>query len=269
MAMSNSQSRLWRWCGIMAVVVICIVIAFVAWVEHTIGKPRRIRDQMQATIASLEKKCPPDMTQREWDVAISWTLQLTGNTMLPGWADLDDMRRLDRELEERAKGKVDMDLVLWIWDEVAKIDPTGPRYKRKFQFVMLEDSYLRRGDPFFEERHDLISQIDATIRSLVTKCPPDLTQDQWNVAIWRTTKLPDNPYLTGRDNLDDLRRFQRELDEKARGKVDMELIDWIWDGFAKLSPAGERYKKQFQKVMLDEMQPSSAKRPIRDGDIDW
>jgi hypothetical protein len=377
MAMSNSKSLFWRWCGIVAVVVICIVIAFVAWVEHTIGKPRRIRDQMQATIASFEKKCPPDMTQRQWDVAVSWTLQLTGNTMLPGWADLDDMRRLQRELEERAKEKVDLDLVLWIWDEVAKIDPTGPRYKQNFQQVMLQEMQLsepriaseirnairllstrcppemtqkqwevavswtgklpyksmlpksgagsiydlrrfqrkldnvRRFQRELEERvkgkvdmvlifwiwdevaeltpagerykkqfqkvmldemqpkrPDLILQISATIRSLAAKCPPDLTQDQWNTAISWTSPLPHECLSSGRVNLGDLRRFQRKLDEEAKGEVDMELIFWIWDEHAKLSPVAQEYKQNAQKKMLDDMQPSSAKRPIRRGDID-
>ncbi len=375
--MSNSQSRLWRWCGIIAVVVICIVIAFVAWVDHTIGKPRWVRDQMQMTIASLAKKCPPDMTQRGWNVAVDWTLQLTGNTMLPGCADLDDMRGLRRELEERAKGKVDMDLVLWIWDEVAKIDPHGLQYKRKFQQVMLHDMQLsdpriaseirkaigllstrcppemtqkqwevavswtgkltdqsmlptsgagstydlrrfqwkldnlRRFQRELEERvkgkvdmvlifwiwdevaeltpagerykkqfqkvmldemqpkrSDLISQIFATIQSLAAKCPPDLTQDQWNTAISWTSGLPHECLLSGRVSLDDLRRFQRKLDEEAKGEVDMDLILWIWDEHAKLSPVAQEYKQNCQRKMLDDMQPSSAKRPIRDGDTD-
>jgi hypothetical protein len=267
---SNSPSRLWRWCGIIAVVVICIVIAFVAWVDHTIGKPMRIKEQIGDTIASLAKKCPPDMTQREWNVAVSWTNNLAGNCFWPGGpVDLDDMRRFQHELEERAKGKVDMDLIIWIWDQVAKITPHGLQYKRKFQFVMFEDmqlnstfSHFSNHGPFFEERHDLISQIDATIRSLATKCPPDLTQDQWHIAISRTTKLPRNPVLAGRDNLDDLRRFQRELDEKARGQIDMELIDWIWDEYAKLSPAAQEYKQKFQRAMLEDMQQSSVKPPI-------
>ena len=242
-----------------------------AWVEHTIGKPRRIRDQMQATIASLEKKCPPDMTQREWNVAVHWTLQLTGNTMLPGWADFDDMRRFQCELEVRAKGKVDMDLVLWIWDEVAKIDPAGLRYKQKFRTIMLDEMQLL-------EPNLIASEIRKTIGSLSTRCPPEMTQEQWEIAVSWTGKLPDKSMLPSsiagntydmrrfQRSLNDLRSFQRELEERVKGKVDMVLIFWIWDELAKLTPAGERYKKQFQKVMIVEIQGIPANQHSGEGD---
>jgi hypothetical protein len=266
MVMSNSRRRRWRWFGIVVVILICIMITFYAWLDHTIGKPVRIQRQIGDTIALLAKKCPPDMTQDQWNVAVHWTVTLSGNCSLPGGADLEDMQRFQRELEERAKGKVDMDLISWIWDEHAKLYPGGQQYKEKFQKVMLDEMqpssaerYYWGGDPIFGERHDLIVQIYTTIQSLVSKRPPDLTQDQWNVAVFQTCAFPSGRLLSGRVNLDDLRRFQRELEERAKEKVDMKLVFWIWDEFAKISPAGPQYKQRFQQAMLDAMQPSSAK----------
>ena len=259
--MSNSWNRAF---GVIATIatclVLCIVIVLWVWLDRTIGERRRLNSQIHASIESLATKCPPDLTQNQWNVALYWTLNMSGNTALTH-AKLDELRRFQRELEERAKGKVDMELIFWIWDEVAKISPTGTRYKENFQKHMLDEmqpssakSYFWGGDSVFGVRHDLISQIYLTIMSLASKRPPEVTQTQWNLAINRTTGLPSDRLLSGRVKVDDLRRFQRELEEKAKGNVDMELIFWIWDEYAKLSPATQEYKENHQKVMLDQMQ---------------
>jgi hypothetical protein len=258
MTMSNSRGRLWRWCGVIAAVVICIVIAFGAWLDHTFGEPRRISDQIGDTIASLAKKCPPDMTQDQWNVAVSWTNNLPGNSLLL-YANLDDLRTFQRELEKKVQGKADMKLISWIWDEHARLTPAGQWYKQNFQRIMLDEMQLSEPDR-------IVSEIRKTIGSLSTRCPPDMTKEQWEVAVSWTGKLPyKSMLLTGgqrglydmqrfRCALDDLRRFQRELEERVKGEVDMELIFWIWDEHAKLTPTGQQYKQRFQKVMLDEMQ---------------
>ena len=262
--MSDSQSHRWRRRVIIATIVVCIaicsVVSFDAWLDHTIGEPMRIRDQMHKSIESLAAKCPPDVPQDQWNVAVNWTNNLPGECFLPGWADLNDMRRFQHELDERVKGKVDMKLIFWIWDEVAKISPAGPQYKQKFQKAMLDEMQLSEPDR-------IASQIHKTIGSLAARCPPDMTKEQWEVAVDWTAKLPDKSMLPTpgshslfdmrrfQSELDDLRRFQGELEEKAEGKVDMNLIFWIWDELAKISPAVPQYKKTSQKMrMLEEMQ---------------
>lgn len=261
--MSNSWSHRWRWCGILAAIAICvatcIVISLWVWIDHTIGKPRRLVSQIHVSIESLASKCPPDMTKEQWEVAVFWTNNLPGNCLLSGRVNLDDLRTFQRELEEKVQGKADMKLISWIWDEHARLTPAGQWYKQNFQRIMLDEMQLSEPDR-------IVSEIRKTIGSLSTRCPPDMTKEQWEVAVSWTGKLPyKSMLLTGgqrglydmqrfRCALDDLRRFQRELEERVKGEVDMELIFWIWDEHAKLTPTGQQYKQRFQKVMLDEMQ---------------
>jgi hypothetical protein len=145
--MPNSQSRRWRQCAITAAIIIgvaiCIVISFLAWVDHTIGKPHRVALQIGKTIESLATKCPSGITKEQWDVAVFWTYQLTGNSLLIE-ANLNDLRCFQRELEKKVQGKVDMDLIFWIWDEHAKLTHAGLLYKQRFQQMMLDEMQGKR-----------------------------------------------------------------------------------------------------------------------------
>ena len=269
--MSNWWNARGRRLGIIAAIVvsvaICVVVSLWVWADRTIGERRRLLSRLHESIESLATKCPPDLTQDQWNVAVNNTHNLPGNCLIFEQVNLDDVRRLQRELEEKAKGKVDMELIFWIWDEVAKMSLPGQRYIEKYQKVMLDKMqpspangyvYQPVDDSISREHHRLVWNIYASIRSLVSKRPPDLTKDQWDVAVLSTERLPSNYLLSGRVKVDDLRRFQRELEEKAKEKVDMELIFWIWDEYAKLSPAGQRYKDEYQHGMLDQMRQMSA-----------
>ena len=79
-----------------------------------------------------------------------------------------------------------------------------------------------------------------------------MRSDQWEIAIWWTYNLVGNSQLPFEADLNDLRRFQLELEEKAKGEVDMTTIFWIWDQHAQLTRAGKEYQ-QFRQQMLDEM----------------
>ena len=50
-------------------------------------------------------------------------------------------------------------------------------------------------------------------------------------------------------DLDDMRHFQSELEERTKGKVDMRTIHWIWDEVGRLTPSGKRYQR-YRKEML-------------------
>jgi hypothetical protein len=125
---------------LIAMTVCSIVMSCYAWFQHTQVEPRLVSDQIEATIDSLAAKCPPSVRKDQWEIAIWWTSNLTGNSLLKPEGDLDDLRRFQRELEEKAKGDVDMTTIFWIWDRHAQLTPSGKKYQR-FRQQMLDEMH--------------------------------------------------------------------------------------------------------------------------------
>ena len=78
------------------------------------------------------------MTRGQWSCAVACTINLVGNSLLPFEAKLDDLRRFQRQLEEKTAGDVDMTTILWIWDQHAHLTPAGKNYQ-EFRAQMLDD----------------------------------------------------------------------------------------------------------------------------------
>jgi hypothetical protein len=145
MNISKSQRHNWHLrdiAVIMIFAVLCITIVFYYWIDRTIQEPKRLVSQFHASILSLIDKCPSNMTKDQWEHAVHCTNHLPGECLLPGSANMDDLRRFQRELQERVKGNADMNLIFWIWDESAKMSPAGMRYKQRFQKEMLDEMQM-------------------------------------------------------------------------------------------------------------------------------
>jgi hypothetical protein len=85
--------------------------------------------------------------------------------------------------------------------------------------------------------------------------PADMTRKQWESAVSWTNNLDGNSltFLAPAESLRKLRlEIKSRLDDTDR-PVDMETIHWIWDSYARLCPAGERYQR-FRKQMTDEIE---------------
>jgi hypothetical protein len=143
MSESNIRNRyLFYITTIVILAIICIIVFIGFWFEYTIFKPRRIAEHIDKSIESLYKKCPPDMKDVEWESAVVWTGHISANSWLMN-ADLNDLQHFQNELDERILMKVDMNLIFWIWDEIAKMTPSGQRYKQKYQNIMLNEMQQR------------------------------------------------------------------------------------------------------------------------------
>jgi hypothetical protein len=167
------------------------------------------------------------------------------------------MRHFQREVDEKSQGRVDMELVLWIWDEHARLYPGGRWYKETNQKRMLDEILLL-------EPGRIGGQFHKTIESLAARRPPDMTEGQWMSAVYWTNRLRGGCFSTRgatcghtdglQTKVDDMRRFQREFEQKVKGKVDMNLIFWIWDEYAKRISAGQRDEQNIEKTkMLEEI----------------
>ena len=112
-------------------------------------------------------------------------------------------------------------------------------------FVWLDRKF---GEP--SRRSDAILR---TIDSLAAKRPQALSKGQWSLAVGSTHNLHCNSLLSQEGELDEIRRFQTELEDRVQGEVSMETINWIWDQYAELTEHGKRYQA-YRDFMLEEMQ---------------
>ena len=123
---------------LIAVAVLSVLVSCYAWFRRAVVLPREISQQIDATVESLAKKRPPTMTRGQWASAVAWTGNLVCCSALWSEADVDELRRFQRELEARAEGDVDMGTILWIWNEVGSLTRSGKDYQR-FRPQMLEE----------------------------------------------------------------------------------------------------------------------------------
>jgi len=101
---------------------------------------------------------------------------------------------------------------------------------------------------------DLEDRILTTLDSLEAKCPASMTERQWESAItWTRTLVCNSIYDEPDVDVRDLRRFQTELQYKAKGSVDLDTIHWTWDQVARLCQAGKEYQ-HFRPHMLEEIE---------------
>ena len=80
-----------------------------------------------------------------------------------------------------------------------------------------------------------------------------MTRGQWASAVAWTLNLVGNSQLLFESKLDELSRFQEELDRKTQENVDMATIHWIWDQHAQLTRSGKAYQR-FRQQMLEEIE---------------
>lgn len=129
---------------LVVVTVLCVLLSCYVWFRKAVVEPRERAGQIKTIIDSLAAKCPSSITSDQWEIAMWWTHNLTGNSSLKEEAKLDDLRRFQNELEEKSRGDVDMTTIFWIWDQHAKLTPAGERYQR-FRQQMLDQMHWRPG----------------------------------------------------------------------------------------------------------------------------
>lgn len=104
--------------------------------------------------------------------------------------------------------------------------------------------------PYREDR-----ALGAVIWRLADHRPADMTPKQWESAVAWTVNLHCNSltFLAPADSIRQLRlEIESKLDNTDRS-IDIETIHWIWDSYANLCPAGDRYQR-FRKQMTDEIE---------------
>lgn len=126
----------------VTIAVLGVLFAGYGWLNRRFFEPRRQSDAVEMRLESLASRRPNDMSPRQWESAVAWTLNLHGNSLIMFQAGGEQIRRLDQRLANKLAGEVNMDTIHWIWDEYAEICSGGARYQR---FRAQMDDEIGRG----------------------------------------------------------------------------------------------------------------------------
>lgn len=137
---SNAPARIQF--GIRGLFIVLTVLAGLlagsGWFYRRHVEPRQHADAIEKHLESLALRRPKDLTPRQWESAVAWTLNLHGNSLLSFQADGTTIRRLERRLASKLRGDVNLETIHWIWDAYAEACPGGARYQR-FRAMMVEE----------------------------------------------------------------------------------------------------------------------------------
>lgn len=118
--------------------VLAVLFAGYGWFYRKFEEPLRHSDAVKRHLESLVNRRPHDMSPRQWESAVAWTLNLHGNSLIMFQADGPTISKFEQRLAERLNGDVNMETIHWIWDEYAKICPGGESYQR-FRSQMIDE----------------------------------------------------------------------------------------------------------------------------------
>jgi hypothetical protein len=72
-------------------------------------------------------------------------------------------------------------------------------------------------------------RIGMALCSLPDRRPPEIPPRAWNNALASPSIACVNVFVPGQVRLDELERFNAELEQKLQGEVGLETLDWIMD----------------------------------------
>jgi hypothetical protein len=82
--------------------------------------------------------CPADVPQAQWTQAVEWTANVISQDFSAYNAqEIQGLKTLSRELDERATKEVDLRTLQWIWDECANTCGGSDSYGIRFRNVKL------------------------------------------------------------------------------------------------------------------------------------
>jgi hypothetical protein len=130
---------------LLSVGLLGVMFGGYAWFDRTIAEPMRRVALIERQIESLAARRPSNLTPRQWESAVAWTLNLHGNSLIRFQAETDEIVAFQQRLGKQLAGPVDLTTIHWIWDEYAQVCPGGANYQR-FREMMIEEIEAGGGD---------------------------------------------------------------------------------------------------------------------------
>ena len=118
---ANSVRRISIPAVVILGVVCWVVLALAAPLVSHIYQARRFYghvDRVVGTIRSFHSRRPSDVPEDQWKEAVDWTANVICQDFYePNPQELPGLEELSQQLDETAKGEVDLGTLRWIWDE--------------------------------------------------------------------------------------------------------------------------------------------------------
>jgi hypothetical protein len=93
--------------------------------------------------------------------------------------------------------------------------------------------------------------VEKRIVRIAAKRPQDVSPNQWAYYVHWTWNLHCNCGTPDQFDWTERAKFLAEFDRRLEGRVDVGLIDWIWDEYAKHSGCGRNYSRNFRPTEPD------------------
>lgn len=107
-------------------------------------------------------------------------------------------------------------------------------------------------------RYNLAShRINQKLWALEARRPETISPELWDAsASWASISFCNICFSESHVPYEEMLRFERELDGKLAGSIDLDFFEWIWARLATVSPHGSRYVTRFkpnwdEQVQLD------------------
>jgi endo-beta-N-acetylglucosaminidase D len=126
--------------GTSAIIFITSVVCALMFANES-ARFRRTYRKMDTALQILLVKKPKEVSLARWEDAVRWTNNACSNVCFsPAHIDLPEFQRFCDELNQKVKGKVDLDTLKWIWSRLASTGSHGRNYvarnKGNFDDVM-------------------------------------------------------------------------------------------------------------------------------------
>jgi hypothetical protein len=126
--------------------------------------------------------------------------------------------------------------------------------------VVFSGISVRSNHTYHNERRRLTSLVE----SLRGRRPANVSEPIWNRGVdWTVTAHCEVFFSPEHASFANLTAYGKELEEKLRGPVDVNIFDWIWDQLEMAGPGGQRYVERFRPQLHEDMRLLAAARNER------
>jgi hypothetical protein len=95
-------------------------------------------------------------------------------------------------------------------------------------------------------------EVGRLLLSLHSRCPRGIPPQNWEEAVnWTATAQCNTFFSPSHASKADLDQFGRDVEDRLRGPVGVDTIEWIWDRLAETGPTGREYVERFRPEMRE------------------
>jgi hypothetical protein len=127
--------------GSLVAAILLLAGGVTVWLRYLepMRRHRECCERVRADLASLAKRRPPNVSLKQWENVVAWTLNAHGNCLAsePNIPP-EEIARFERELKLRLSGPVRLKTIDWIWDEIVRLSSGGQRYSDNWRPTLPE-----------------------------------------------------------------------------------------------------------------------------------